>query len=141
MQTIRMTQVFNAPQEEIFNYLCDHNNMGKVLNANIVRITDAEGENPNGVGSVRSIRLGVELVQETVTAFDEPNLIEYQITSNAPIQYHLGRMKFSTPEAGKTQLDYTIDMETKVPLADGILLFVLKTIITAGLKNLAARYK
>ena len=141
MQTIRMTQLFNASQREVFDFLSNHNNLGKILNANIERIRDAEGLDPNGLGSVRSIKLGIELVQETVTTFEAPNLIEYTITSNAPINYHLGRLEFSTPEKGKTLLTYTIDMETKIPFADSASLFVLKTIISNGLKKLASKYK
>lgn len=141
MHTIQITQLFNAPQQEIFDYLSDHNNFGKLLNADILRIKDAEGENPNGLGSVRSIRLGFELVQETVITFESPTLIEYKITSNVPIVHHHGRLVFSSPEKGVTLLNYTIEMETKIPFADGVLLFILKTIITNGLKKLAAKYK
>lgn len=141
MRTIQMTQTFNAPQREIFDVLSNHHNMGNVLNANIERIRDADGLDPNGLGSVRSIKIGIEILQETVTVFEAPNLIEYTITSNAPVNYHLGKMEFSTPEKGKTLLTYTIDMETKFPFADSTLLFVLKTIISSGLKRLAAKYK
>lgn len=139
MTSISMTQTFNAPQQEIFNYLSDHNNLGSVLNAQITRIKNAEGKNPNGVGSVRSIKMGIEILQETVVTFDEPNLIEYKISSNAPINYHLGRLEFSTPETGKTLLHYTIDMESKLSFADGIVGFILKTVISNGLKNLAKK--
>ena len=141
MRTIQMTQTFNAPQREIFDVLSNHHNMGNVLNANIERIRDADGLDPNGLGSVRSIKIGIEILQETVTVFEAPNLIEYTITSNAPVNYHLGKMEFSTPEKGKTLLTHTIEMETKFPFADSTLLFVLKTIISSGLKRLAAKYK
>lgn len=141
MRTIQMTQIFNASQREIFDFLSNHHNMGNVLNANIERIRDADGLDPNGLGSVRSIKMGIEILQETVTIFEAPNLIEYTITSNAPVNYHLGKMEFSTPEKGKTLLTYTIDMETKFPFADSALLFVLKTIISNGLKKLASKYK
>lgn len=141
MKTIQMTQTFNAPQQEIFNYLGNHENLGDILNASIKRIKDADGSNPNGLGSVRSIKIGIEILQETVVTFDEPNLIEYKITSNAPVKYHLGRLEFSTPSPGKTFLNYTIDMESKFSFADGFITFILQTIISRGLKNLAAKYK
>lgn len=140
MNTIQMTQTFNAPQQEIFDYLSDHENLSDILNANITRIKDADGNNPNGVGSVRSIKIGIEILQETVITFDSPNLIEYKITSNAPIRYHLGRLEFSTPEQGKTLLNYTIEMESKIGFIDGFVGFILQTIIGNGLKKLAAKY-
>ena len=141
MNTIQMSQSFNAPRQEIFNYLSDHENLGSILSANIKRIKNSDGNNPNGVGSVRSIRMGIEILQETVVTFDEPNLIEYKITSNVPINYHLGRLAFSSPEPGKTMLNYTITMESKLSFADGILGFILKTVISSGLKKLAAKYR
>ena len=141
MQHISITQTFNAPQKEIFDYLSDHNNLSSILGAQIKRIKDADGANPNGMGSVRSIGMGIELLQETVTVFEAPNLIEYQISSNAPINYHLGRLEFSSPAAGKTVLNYTIDIESKLGLLDPVVKFLLETTIKNGLKKLAAKYK
>ncbi len=141
MQTIQMTQEFNAPQQVIFDYLSDHNNLSSVLNANITRIKDADGDNPNGLGSVRSIKLGIEILQETVVTFDAPNLIEYTISSNAPINYHLGRLAFSSPTKNKTRLVYTIQLESKFAIIDPVVSFLLQTTINNGLKKLAAKYK
>lgn len=140
MQHISITQAFNAPQNEIFDFLSNHNNMGSILGAGIKRIKDAEGKNPNGIGSVRSIGLGIELLQETVTSFEAPNLIEYQISSKAPINYHLGRLKFSSPSAGKTVLNYTIDLESKIGFIDPVVKFLLENTIKNGLKKLASKY-
>lgn len=140
MQHISITQTFNAPQKEIFDYLSNHNNLSSILGAQIKRIKDAEGSNPNGAGSVRSIGLGIEILQETVTNFEAPNLIEYQISSKAPINYHLGRLVFSSPAAGKTVLVYTIDLESKIGFIDPVVKFLLETTISNGLKKLASKY-
>ena len=99
MQHISITQSFNAPKKEIFDYLSDHNNLSSILGAQIKRIKNADGDNPNGLGSVRSIGMGIELLQETVTKFEAPDLIEYQISNKVPINYHLGRLEFSSPTA------------------------------------------
>lgn len=50
MQSIYMSQIFNAPQEEIFEFLSNHNNLGKLLHANITRIKDAEEDNETAFG-------------------------------------------------------------------------------------------
>ena len=141
MKSVHITQEFNAPQQEIFDYLSDHNNFGSLLNANITRIKDADGDNPNGLGSVRSIKMGVELLQETIVTFDAPNLIEYKITNNVPVNYHLGSLEFSSPAKNKTVLEYTIQMETKFGIIDALLLFIIQTSIQKGLKKLAEKYK
>ena len=136
MQTVHITQEFNAPQQVIFDYLSDHNNFGSLLNANITRIKDAAGENPNGIGSVRSIKLGIEILQETIVTFDSPNLIEYKITNNVPVKYHLGTLEFTALSNDKTLLNYTIQMESKFGFLDSAILFIIQTTINnVGIKN------
>lgn len=139
MQTIQITQWFNASQQTIFDVLSDHEQLGPILNAQIKRIKDATGKNKNGLGSVRSISIGVKLLEETVTTFDEPNLIEYTITNDVPVRYHLGRLVFST-ENNKTKVEYTIQIETKIDFIDPAIKFILETSIKNGLKKLAAKY-
>jgi hypothetical protein len=141
MQTIQVKQSFNAPQQLIFDYLSNHNNLGSILNANIKRIKDADGIDPNGVGSVRSINLGIEILQETVVTYHSPNIIEYKITSNAPVVYHLGTLEFSSPTKNTTLLVYTIQLESKFAIVDPVISFLLKFTIENGLKKLAAKYK
>ncbi len=52
-QHIDITQSFNAPVDTIFSLLTDHEAFGQVINANIKRVVDSQGENKNGLGSVR----------------------------------------------------------------------------------------
>jgi len=140
MANVHMTQEFNAPIEVIFDYLSDHNNFGQLLGANITRIKDSSGENPNGLGSVRSIKLGVELLQETIVTFDAPRVIEYKISNNVPVNYHLGRLEFTSLGDTKTLLNYSIELESKFSFLDPLLLFGIESTIKRGLKKLAASY-
>ena len=137
---IDITQKFNAPQQEIFDYLSNHNNLKSLFLIDVRRIKDASGNNKNGVGSVRSLGIGISFLEEIVTVFDEPDLIEYKISNNVPVNYHLGRLKFST-EGEQTVLHYTIELESKFAFADPILKFILETSIRSGLKKLASKYK
>lgn len=142
MQTVSMTQEFNAPVEEIFNYLSDHENFGALLKANIKRIKDAPGDNLNGLGSVRSIGLGTfTLLEEKIVTFEPYSLIEYQICNNVPVNYHKGRLEFTVLSAGSCSLYYTIDMETKFSFADGLILNFIKSTIVSGLSKLAKKYQ
>jgi hypothetical protein len=140
MQTIHIIQEFNAPQQEIFDYLSNHNNLGALFLLKVKKIKDAEGSNKNGLGSVRSLGIGIPLLQETITQFDEPHLIEYKISNNAPVKYHLGTMKFYT-QNNKTVLDYTIQLESKFAFADPVIKFALEKAIRNGLKKLASKYR
>jgi hypothetical protein len=137
-----MTQEFNAPVEEIFNYLSDHNNFGALLKANIKRIKDSPSDNVNGLDSVRSIGIGpLTILEETIITFEKPHLIEYQISNNVPINYHKGRLEFTSIDKNKCSLYYTIDMESKFSFADGLIINLIKSTIVNGLKNLAKRYQ
>ncbi len=142
MQTISMKQDFAAPIEEIFEVLSDHNNFGKLLNANIKRIKDSDSDDVNGIDSVRSIGIGpITLLEETIITFDKPTIIEYQISNAVPINYHKGRLAFTKLSDTSCSLLYTIDLESKFSLIDGVIINFLKLTIENGLKNLAKKYK
>ena len=142
MQTVSMTQEFNAPVEEIFNYLSDHNNFGALLNANIKRIKDSPSDNVNGLDSVRSIGIAsLTFLEEKIITFEPYTLIEYQICNNVPVNYHIGRLVFTKLGENKCSLHYTIDIETKFSFADGLILFAIKTTIASGLSKLAKKFQ
>ena len=141
-QNIKILQSFNAPAETIFSILTDHESFGQVINAKIKRVVDSQGENKNGIGSVRRIRAfpGVAF-EETVTTFEPNQLMEYVISKGSPIKNHRGRMEFSD-EQGQTRLTYTIDFEPKLPffLLGSIIKKALEKSIGDGLRRLAERY-
>ncbi len=113
-QHIEIRQTFNAPVEEIFEALTDHESFGKVLQTNIKRVVDSPGENRNGVGSVRRISsFPVPAFEETVVTFESNRLMEYVVSKGSPIKNHKGRMEFSEKE-GKTEFFYTIDFEPRL---------------------------
>jgi len=141
-QFLQMNVEFNAPVSEVFNQLSDHENMGKVLGAKVVRIKDGV-QNINGVGSVRRITpIPFAGFEETVTAFESDKLVEYTITKGSPLKNHLGRMIFSEYQ-GKTKLHYTIQFEPKlpIPLSGLIVKAALEKILLSGLNKVAARYE
>ncbi|MBT8357565.1 MAG: SRPBCC family protein [Deltaproteobacteria bacterium] len=141
-QHIKMTQVFNAPVDTIFNLLTGHESFGRVINENIKRVIDSRDENKNGLGSVRQIKPFPGLAfEETVITFEPNRLIEYAVSKGSPIKNHRGRMEFSN-EQGKTQLIYTIDFEPKLPFLffGSMLKRAIEKPIRNGLKKLADQY-
>ena len=141
-QQIKMTQVFNAPVDTIFNILTDHETFGQVINTKIKRVVDSQGENRNGVGSVRRISaFPAPAFEETVVKFEPNRLMAYEISKGSPIKNHKGRMEFSD-EQGKTRLTYMIVYEPKLPfvLLGSILKKAIEKPIREGLKRLAERY-
>jgi len=142
-QHIEIRQSFNAPVDTIFSLLTDHESFGNVIGTNFKRVVDSQGENKNGVGSVRRITsFPVPAFEETVVRFEPNRLMEYVISKGSPVKNHKGRMEFSE-EQGKTTLCYTIDFEPKLPfiLLGPVLKRAIEKPIRKGLKQLAGRYE
>ena len=142
VQHIKIIQRFHAPVDTIFGLLTDHEAFGRIINAKMKRVVDSQGENKNGLGSVRrSIPLPGFAVEETVVTFEPNRLMEYTVSKGSPIKNHRGRMEFSH-DRGTTQLNYTIDFEPKCPflLFGPLIKMAVGKVIGNGLKRLSAQY-
>ena len=119
MQRVEITQDFTLPVERVFAYLAEHGNLEPIFGAKITRVRDGDAE-PNGVGSVRRLKIGpLPPLEETVTAFVPNELIEYKITKGSPLKDHVGTMRFRSTETG-SRLHYVIDFGAKIPGLDRI---------------------
>ena len=126
-QTVRFEQFFAAPRDRVFAWFADHEKFGRIWPGKTRRIHEsADPREPNGLGSIREIRSGGLVFEETITGFDVPERIEYRITKGGPIKNHRGLLLFSAVEGG-TKLDYTIEFDPKVPLTGGLIASVLCT--------------
>lgn len=120
-QHLQFEQFFAAPRERVFRFFADHDCFCRVWwPARGKRIKPGEGADADGLGSVREIRLGGLRFQETITAFQPGELIEYRVTQGGPFRNHVGRMQFSDVPGG-TQLHYTIEFDARWPLTGGLL--------------------
>jgi hypothetical protein len=116
MGTISITLDFPQPVSKVFAYLSQHENLG----------------------SVRRLKVGPVAFEETITGFEKDRRIEYRITKGAFMKHHLGVMRFSEHQGG-TRLDYTIEVESKIPLLTGPLVMGLNRDLRKGLKAVARR--
>lgn len=136
MERIRVEMEFGRPVADLFALLSDHEKLGSVLGGNIRRTRDGEGE-PNGLGSVRTIRVGpLPSFDETITAFEPERRIEYRITRGSPLRRHLGVMQFSATPGGGSRLLYTIEFESRIPLAGPLIRAGLERALRKGLERL-----
>ena len=124
-QKVRFEQFFAAPRARVFAYFADHESFGRIWPGRFRRTqVSADPANPNGLGSVREIRSAGLTFEETITAFESPSRIEYQITQGGPIKNHRGTLLF-TEVPGGTQLEYTIVFDPKLPLTGGLIASIL----------------
>ncbi|MGB0211386.1 SRPBCC family protein [Algiphilus sp.] len=112
-----------APKARVFAFLADHDRFGTLFappfaaqpGALIRRTETAPGDDPNGVGSKRAIRIGgLTLLEEVIITYEPDTLIEY-IATRGPIRNHLGRIELGDAAGGGTSLDYRIWADGKLP--------------------------
>ncbi len=136
MHRIDIAYDSRLPLPRLFAALADHNNLSKVFGVPVRRIRDGRNE-PNGVGSVRKIGPGPLGIEETVTALEPNESIDYRITRGGfPLRNHRGRIDFSEKTDGGSRVDWTIEFDSALPLAGSAVGFVLKQAISTGLKRL-----
>ena len=127
---------FTSPIQAIFGELAEHENLGPVFGAKVVRLNDGE-DSRNGVGSRRQLKVGpLPAFEETVTAFTVDQRIEYRITKGSPLREHVGEMRFASLPDGGTHLEWRIRVATDVPGLAAIVKAVLTKGIAKGLSQL-----
>lgn len=120
LQTVRFEQFFAAPRERVFAWFSEHENFGTLFPGRTRRIRPSDdAAQPNGLGSVREVKVGLVRLEETITRYESPACIEYRVTSGWPVRNHLGRLGFESV-AGGTQLEYTICFESRIPFAGNL---------------------
>ena len=138
MQTVAVSQDFALPVERVFAYLAEHEHLGALFGASIRRVRDGDTSR-NGVGSVRSLRVGPgPRFQETVVEEVPNELIRYRITQGSPLTDHEGVMRFS-PKGSGSHLDYTITFDAKVPGLAAVVAAGLRFTVSRGLRKVDAK--
>lgn len=133
-QKVEVVQDYSKPVAEVFSYLADHNNLGRVFGIPVRRVRDGQGD-VNGVGSVRRLGLGPLAVEETVTALSPNRSIDYRISKGGgPIRNHCGKLEFSGSGRG-SRVAWTIQFDSPLPLVGPVVKLVLGQAIRLGLKR------
>ncbi|MGB8856185.1 MAG: SRPBCC family protein [Burkholderiales bacterium] len=114
----------DAPREKVFDYFADHQNFTGLFGSTCERSREGKSE-LNGLGSVRTMRMGIGSFDETIVLFDKPNRIHYRITRGSPLKDHLGTVEF-VPEGDGTRVDYRICFKGKAPFVAPLVAWLLK---------------
>jgi len=139
-QVIQLNIDFPAPVEDIFSFFEEHENLGRIFGARILRIKEGN-DTPNGKGSVRKLNIGpLPPIEETVTKYEKNERIEYTISNTTPLKNHYGIMRFSEKNGG-AHLDYNIVFESRIPLTGGLIRRVLESNIRKGCEKYARSMK
>ena len=116
MQRVIIDHDFQAPVEQTFEFLSEHENLEVTLGAEITRLRDGTDGTRNGVGSVRQLKIGpTPAFEETVTEVVPNELIRYRITKGSPLRDHSGDMRFTANPDGTAHLHWEISFRGAVP--------------------------
>lgn len=143
MQKIHIIQDFEVPRDRVFDFLSDHERLSQIYPGAFKRIVNSrDPQFINGIGSVRRITNFPLVLDEEVTRFIYPELIEYKLIEGPFIKDHLGTMKFYDLDNGtRSRLDYTIVFEGTLPLSGFITKNLLEKLIGDGIRGLAKRFR
>ena len=133
--TIEIDETFDVPRNRVFALFADHSRFGQMLGAPVRRIKASQGQDPNGVGSVRLIGIGPLGLKETVLSFEPNSLIEYTISSMSPIRNHVGRIRFEDTSEGLTRVNYTITFDEILPFTGRVVRSALEKGIRKGIRQ------
>lgn len=142
---LHFLQDFDVPRERVFNFFSEHERLAHIYPGAFKRIVNSsDPRNVNGLGSVRQI-VNLPLVfEETITAFQEPEYIEYKVTGGlVPIKNHVGKMRFITLEGGRSRLDYTIEFDPiyDVPMMGFIIKNLNEKLVGNAIRDLSFKFK
>ncbi|OUZ09475.1 MxaD family protein [Aeromicrobium sp. PE09-221] len=107
MQTISLMKTIPAPIVIVFDEYTDHERLSDLPMAISSKVTTPGRTEKNGLGAVRRLNAALIQLQEEITAFERPHLMEYRITWSFPKARHdLGRVEFSEVPGG-TRVHWT----------------------------------
>jgi uncharacterized protein YndB with AHSA1/START domain len=133
---VHVDRELNAPPEQVFDHLAEHENLADLFGAKVKRLNDGTDGNRNGVGSRRELKVGpLPPFEETTTKYERPSLIEYKITKGGVLNDHVGIMEFSPTPSGGTRFVYRIRVISKIPGTSGLIKANLQRNVEKGLKG------
>jgi uncharacterized protein YndB with AHSA1/START domain len=139
LRHVHIQHSFSLPVERVFAFLSEHEHLPLLFGTAVRRVRSGD-QDRNGVGSCRRIGpLGPLGFEETVLEFVANELIVYRITKGSPLRGHLGTMRFCGQEDGGSQLDYRIQLGSRVPGLAALVQRMLKRTIASGLGQVDQR--
>ena len=137
MQRLIFDRDLPLPADRVFDYLSEHENLEEMFGAKVTRVRDGVDGTRNGVGSVRSLKVGpLAPFEETVTEVIPNELIRYRITKGSPLRNHSGEMRLITIPTG-CHLHYEIRFGAVVPGLAAIIAAGLKRNVESGIDRIA----
>jgi carbon monoxide dehydrogenase subunit G len=143
MEKIHFIYDFDVPREKVFDFFSEHERLSEIYPGAFKRIVNSNNPiDANGLGSVRRITNFPFIIDEIITQYERPSLIEYKILDSKWVKYHKGTMHFYELHNGtSTRLDYKIELDINLPFVGFFSKNILQSAIGNALKALDKKFK
>jgi len=137
MHEVRVHVHIEAPVEQVFDAVSDHESFLRSEGGVRARVVRAGEPERNGLGCLREVRVGrrVRYVEE-ITAWQRPLAFEYMIRETSLPLRHAGSRLTFTPHGSGTNVEWTSRFEITVPILGRLLGVRARRIYAASFKGL-----
>ena len=135
MTTTRVERKIEMPLDKAWSLLSDFT--GTPSPAFPVIVHEKGDEQYNGVGAIRTIKLGMFTVMERLEAVEPYKSYMYCILSGSPVKRYLGKFEFSE-DGGSTLVRWHADFKPIVPLSGWIIAIVTRKMVHTILSRMEA---
>lgn len=124
-------------REDVFALFADRENYGKLVAPVGCTLLQPGTSERQGVGAVHRVGVGPAGLREKITALVPGRSFTYQAVSRMPVRHWIGTVDFHDDPSG-TRVDYTLDVEARLPVPSAVLAVVVKG-LAGGLARGAAK--
>lgn len=125
MSTATATVVVPGPREEVFTLFADRENYRNLVAPVGATLVTPGAEERQGTGAIHRVGIGPLGMREKITALDPGRSFTYQAVTPLPVRHWIGTVVFHDDPAG-TRVEYTLDVEARVPLPKPVLSAVVR---------------
>ena len=137
MHEVRVHVHIEAPVEQVFDAVSDHESFLRSEGGVRARVVRAGEPERDGLGCLREVRVGrrVRYVEE-ITAWQRPSAFEYMIRETSLPLRHAGSGLTFTPHGSGTNVEWTSRFEITVPILGRLLGVRARRIYAASFRGL-----
>ena len=137
-QKVKSISPDEVPLDKAWSLLSDFT--GSPSPAFPVIVHEKGSESYNGVGTIRTITLGMFSVMERLEAVEPHQSYMYCILSGSPVKQYLGKFEFNEKN-GATPIRWHADFKPKVPFIGWLIAIVTKKMVHKILSQMEADHR
>ena len=122
-----------APVDRVWAVLADHEGMSSWAPGLKVKVVRPGSSDPNGVGAVRKVGIGVPApVVEEIIAFEPGERLGYKALAGVPLKNYRAEVTLRSTGSG-TEITYAVDIDKRLPFGESIAAKGMAIVLLTGL--------